>query len=113
MWHFKTEDSFIFTAEGVDKPLQREAFTNLINKFIKDSASKMDDQPKLSSHSFRIGFITQLWRDSSDIEFVRQSIGHSKIDTTSRYIESMSDKERRSRMQNISSAKDLIIDSNS
>jgi site-specific recombinase XerD len=113
MWHFKTEDSFIFTAEGVDKPLQREAFTNLINKFIKDSASKMDDQPKLSSHSFRIGFITQLWRDSSDIEFVRQSIGHSKIDTTSRYIESMSDKERESRMQNISSAKDLAIDSNS
>lgn len=58
MWHFKAEDSFIFTAEGVDKPLQREAFTNLINKFIKNSAIKMDDQPKLMSHSFRIGFIT-------------------------------------------------------
>jgi site-specific recombinase XerD len=112
MCYFKAEDSFIFTAEGVDKPLQREAFTNLINKFIKDSALKMDDQPKLTSHSFRIGFITQLWRDSSDIEFVRQSIGHSKIDTTSRYIESMSDNERKTRMQNISSPKDLIIDSN-
>ena len=32
-----------------------------------------------------------------DIEFVKQSIGHRKIDTTSSYIEKLSDQERRDR----------------
>ena len=75
---FKDGDSYIFTAENSKKPLSREAFTNLINKFIKDCARKMDDNPNLSSHSFRVGFITELWRDTNDIEFVRQVIGHAK-----------------------------------
>ena len=38
---------------------------------------------------------------SIDIEFVRQAIGHSKIDTTSRYIENLSQEERKSRMDSI------------
>jgi integrase len=33
---FKKSDSYIFTAENSNKPLVREVFTNLINKFIKD-----------------------------------------------------------------------------
>jgi len=32
------------------------------------------DQPNLKSHSFQISFITQLWKDTNDIEFVRQVI---------------------------------------
>ena len=99
---FKDGDSYIFTAENSKKPLSREAFTNLINKFIKDCARKMDDNPNLSSHSFRIGFITELWRDTNDIEFVRQAIGHAKIDTTSQYVENLSEKERQDRMIEIS-----------
>jgi integrase len=39
---FKDGDSYIFTAENSKKPLSREAFTSLINKFIKDCARKMD-----------------------------------------------------------------------
>ena len=99
---FKKSDSYIFTAENSNKPLAREAFTNLINKFIKDCARKMDHNPNLSSHSFRVGFITQLWRDTNDIEFVRQAIGHAKIDTTSQYVENLSEKERQARMLEIS-----------
>ncbi len=99
---FKDGDSYIFTAENSNKPLAREAFTNLINKFIKDCARRMDQNPNLSSHSFRVGFITQLWRDTNDIEFVRQAIGHAKIDTTSQYVENLSEKERRARMLEIS-----------
>lgn len=99
---FKDGDSYIFTAENSQKPLAREAFTNLINKFIKECARKMDRNPNLSSHSFRVGFITQLWRDTSDIEFVRQAIGHAKIDTTSQYVENLSEKERQARMLGIS-----------
>ena len=57
---FKDSDSYIFTAENSKKLLLREAFTNLINKFIKDCARKMDQNSHISSHSFRVGFITQL-----------------------------------------------------
>ena len=66
----KKSDSYIFTAENSKKPLAREAFTNLINKFLKDCSRRMDRNPNLSSHSFRVSFITQLWRDTNDIEFV-------------------------------------------
>ena len=83
LYFSKDDNSYIFTAENSEKPLERESFTNLINQFIKESAGKIDGQPILSSHSFRIGFITQLWRDTNDIEFVRQTIGDVKIDTTS------------------------------
>ena len=99
---FKKSDSYIFTAENSQKPLAREAFTNLINKFIKDCSRRMDRNPNLSSHSFRVGFITQLWRDTNDIEFVRQAIGHAKIDTTSQYVENLSERERQARMLKIS-----------
>jgi len=102
---FKDSDSYIFTAENSKKPLSREAFTNLINKFIKDCARKMDQNPHISSHSFRVGFITQLWRDTNDIEFVRQAIGHAKINTTSQYVENLSEKERQDRMLEISGDK--------
>ena len=99
---FKKSDSYIFTAENSKKPLAREAFTNLINKFMKDCSRRMDRNPNISSHSFRVGFITQLWRDTNDIEFVRQAIGHAKIDTTSQYVENLSEKERQTRMLEIS-----------
>ena len=102
---FKDSDSYIFTAENSKKPLAREAFTNLINKFMKDCARKTDQNPYISSHSFRVGFITQLWRDTNDIEFVRQAIGHAKIDTTSQYVENLSEKEKQDRMLEISGSK--------
>ena len=98
---FKGGDSYIFTAENSNKPLAREAFTALINKFMKECARKIDRNPNISSHSFRVGFITQLWRDTNDIEFVRQAIGHAKIDTTSQYVENLSEKERQARMLEI------------
>ena len=98
---FKDGDSYIFTEENSQKPLAQEAFTNLINKFIKECARKMDRNPNLSNHSFRVGFITELWRDTNSIEFVRQVIGHAKIDTTSQYVENLSEKERQDHMLEI------------
>ena len=89
------------TAENLNKLLSREAFTSLINKFIKDCARKMDGNPNLSSHSFRVGFITELWRDTNDIKFVRQAIGHVKIDTISQYVENLSENKRQDRMLKI------------
>lgn len=51
--------------------LLRESFTNLLNQFIKYFAKQIEGQPNLSSHSFCIGFIIKLWRDTNNIEFVR------------------------------------------
>lgn len=39
--------------------------------------------------------------DISGIGFVRQAIGHSKIDTTSRYIENLSEEKRKLRIESI------------
>ena len=97
----KNDESYIFTPENSEKPLGTEPFNRIINQFIKQSSQKLDGKPRLRSHSFRIGFITQLWKDTNDIEFVRQAIGHTKIDTTSKYVEIMPDQERKQRMQAI------------
>ena len=95
MLNFKNKNSYIFTAEYSEKPLERESFTNLINQFLKQSAKQIDGRPNLSTHSFHIEFITKLWRDTSDIEFVKQTIGYAKITTTSRYVEHLSGEERK------------------
>ena len=61
----------------------------------------MPYKPNLTIHSFSIGFISQLWRDTNDIEFVRQAIGHGRLESTSSYIENLSDEERRLRMEQL------------
>jgi site-specific recombinase XerD len=55
----------------------------------------------ITSHSFRIGYITQLWKDSKDIEFVKQTIGHRNLDTTSAYVNQLSDQERQERINQL------------
>lgn len=99
--HWKKSDSYIFTGESSEEPLKLEAFNRIINQFLKQSAAKLERNPKLRSHSFRIGFITQLWRDTNDIEFVRQAIGHTILTTTSRYVEILPEKERQQRILTI------------
>lgn len=71
MFHFKNKNSYIFTIEYSNKSLQHKNFTNIINKFIKESAKKIKGQPTLFSNSFQIGFILKLWSNTSDIEFIR------------------------------------------
>ncbi len=106
----KEKYSCVFTPQHSSEPLNRETFTKLINKFLKESTEKLPDQPNIRSHSFRAGFITQLWRDTENIEFVRQAIGHAKIDTTSRYVQNLSEEERKRRMTGIKTAQDLFYD---
>ena len=73
------------------------------------------DKPNLTTHthSFRIGFISQLWRDTNGIEFVKQAIGHEKVESTSSYIENLSDEERRVRMEPITFSEELVAKSTS
>jgi len=104
----KENDSNIFTPQYSEDPLNRTAFTKMINKFLKESVEELPNKPNIRSHSFRVGFITQLWRDTEDIEFVRQAIGHAKIDTTSRYVQNLSEEERQRRMIDIQTTDDLF-----
>ena len=98
----KEPNSYIFTAEANHfKQLDRVAITRDVNKVMREVSSKIPSKPNITSHSFRIGFITQLWKDSKDIEFVKQTIGHRKLDTTSAYIKSLSDLERQDRIEKI------------
>jgi len=64
-------------------------------------SEEIPNKPNITSDSFRIGYITQLWKDSKDIEFVKQTIGHQKLDSTSAYVKSLSNQERQTRIEQL------------
>ena len=102
LYIFKEDKSYIFTSQlDHNKHIRREQITKDINKIMELVSKNIPDQPNLKSHSFRTSFITQLWKDTNDIEFVRQVIGHSKLDTTSYYVQDLSEKERQERIAEI------------
>nr|YP_010283341.1 hypothetical protein MKU01_pgp033 [Psammodictyon constrictum]ULD16460.1 hypothetical protein [Psammodictyon constrictum] len=98
----KEPDAYVFTSEANHyKKLRREAITKGVNKVMRSVSKQLPGQPNVTSHSFRIGFISQLWKDSKDIEFVKQNIGHRNLDTTSAYVNRLSDQERRKRISQL------------
>jgi site-specific recombinase XerD len=83
----KDDEHFLFSTEkDPTKHISRETLTRDINDQLKIVSQKIDGNPVLTSHSFRIGYITNLWKDTGNLEFVRQQIGHAKISSTSRYV---------------------------
>lgn len=98
----KEPNSYVFTSEAQHtKPLGRVIVTKDVNKIMRQVSKQLNDKSNITSHSFRIGYITQLWKDSKDIEFVKQTIGHRKLDTTSAYVNKLSDHERQKRMDQL------------
>ncbi len=98
----KEPDYYLFTSESNHfKELRREVITNDVNKIMRQVSSTLFEKPNITSHSFRVGYITQLWKDSKDIEFVKQTIGHRKLDTTSAYVNQLSDQERQKRIDQL------------
>lgn len=98
----KETDSYLFTAEANHyKPLDRVVITRDVNKVMREVSNQLPGKPNITSHSFRIGYITQLWKDSKDIEFVKQTMGHRNLDTTSAYVTKLSDKERQERIDQL------------
>ena len=94
----KNPDSYIFTSESSHhQMLSRETITKDVNRVMRSVSKRLPDQPTITSHSFRVGYIFQLWKDIKDIEFVKQSIKHRRMDTTSSYVENLSDQERQER----------------
>lgn len=74
--------------------LNRETITRDINRVMALVSVQLPHKPKITNHGFRIVYINQLWKDTKYIEFVKQSIGHRRLDTTSAYVENLSDQER-------------------
>jgi integrase len=102
LFAMKSKDSYIFTSYRKPyKMLRRETLTMDVNKVLRSFTNSIESKPNITSHSFRIGYITKLWKHTSDIEFVRQTIGHSTITTTSRYIEHLNEEERKFRISTI------------
>ena len=98
----KEPDSYLFTAESNHyKPLDRVVITRDVNKVMREVSKQLPDKLNITSHSFRIGYITQLWKDSKDIEFVKQTMGHRNLDTTSAYVNKLSDQERQKRIDQL------------
>jgi len=98
----KKPDSYLFTAESNhSKQLGRVVITKDVNKIMRQVSDQLPDNPNITSHSFRIGYITQLWKDTKDIEFVKQTIGHRRLDTTSAYVNQLSDQERQKRIHQL------------
>jgi hypothetical protein len=63
----KEPDSYVFTSEAnYSKKLRREVITKDVNKVMREVSNQLSDKPNITSHSFRIGYITQLWKDSKD-----------------------------------------------
>ena len=98
----KDKDSYIFTSDRKpNQKLRRETITMDVNKVTHSVSKLLPAKPNITSHSFRIGYISQLWKDTKDIEFVRQTIGHRSLNATSGYVAQMGDEERQIRISSI------------
>ncbi len=98
----KDKYSYIFTSDRKpNQMLPRQTITMDVNKVMHSVANLLPSKPNITSHSFRIGYISQLWKDTKDIEFVGQTIGHRNLDTTSAYVKKLSDQERQKRIEQL------------
>jgi integrase len=98
----KNKDSYVFTSDRKpNQKLRRETITMDVNKVTHSVSKLLPSKPNITSHSFRIGYISRLWKDTKDIEFVRQTIGHRNLNSTSGYVSEMGDQERQDRISRI------------
>lgn len=76
----------------------RDTLTKEINIVLRKFEERLDHKLNLLSYIFQIGYTSKLWKDTKDIEFIKQIIGHRSLDITSAYIKELSDQERRDRI---------------
>lgn len=60
----KEPDAYVFTSEANHyKKLGREAITKDVNKVMRAIFNQLPGQPNVTSYSFWIGYINQLWKE--------------------------------------------------
>ena len=102
IFFYELISAYIFTSEANHfKKFGQRILMKDVNRLMRAVSKQLSDRLNITSHSFRIGYITQLWKDSKDIEFVKQTIGHRELDTTSAYVNKLSDQERQDRIATI------------
>ena len=57
---------------------------------------QLPGQQNITRYSFWIDYIIQLWKDSKNIKFVKQTIGHRNLDANSAYIKNLNNLEVKS-----------------
>ena len=68
LFMMKDKGSYIFTSERKpNQRLRRERITLDVNKVTHSVSKLLPSNPNITSHSFRIGYISQLWKDTKDI----------------------------------------------
>jgi len=83
----KDKDSYVFNSDRKpNQTLQRQTITMNVNKVMHSVSNLLPSKPNITSHSFRIDYISQLWKHTKYIEFVRQTIGHRSLNSTSAYV---------------------------
>lgn len=100
----KTKNSYVFTSEQKpNQKLRRKTITMDVNKVMHAVSKGLPSKPKIRSHNFRIVYISQLLKDTKDIEFVRQTMGHNSfsLNSTSSYVNQITDEERKNRISRL------------
>ena len=69
--------------------------TKMINEHIKFVAAKVKIKEKVTSYVSRHSFATVLKRSGVSTEFIKESLGHSNLSTTEKYLAGFEDKEQR------------------
>lgn len=79
----KPDDEYLFKSrEGFNKPIGRVQAYNIIKKAAKDVGIKQN----IGTHTLRKTFAYHLLKDTGNIVYVQEVLGHSSIDITKRYL---------------------------
>lgn len=78
----RSEYAFI-SSTNPPEHIKASSFSDVIKKVSKDKQLQLKN---ISGHSLRKTYATRLYKDTGDIEFARQMLGHESVTTTQRYL---------------------------
>lgn len=82
-------NNYLFYASGYSQGERKLAHTTIVYLFSQlKKLAGIDYEKSITPHGIRRAFATQLAEQGTEIHLIRQLLGHSSIDTTSRYINS-------------------------
>jgi len=77
----------------------------MINEHIKFVAEKVKIKEKVTSYVSRHSFATVLKRSGVSTEFIKESLGHSNLATTEKYLAGFEDAEQRKNAEKLTQFK--------
>lgn len=77
----KAKSEYAFPSNKGAGHINAKSYSLILSKVGKSLGLK-----NISGHSLRKTYATRQWENTRDLEFVRQAVGHTKIDTTKNYL---------------------------